>query len=210
MFIPDGFTEAQVTETIRTVCKTLGPNFAFGYFSADDIEGEAAIFCIEALDRYEPNGWNPDGTPVRPLENFLYTHARNRLINLKRDKYHRTDPPCKVCSSNGRHADGEQCKKFKDWYKRNQAKQHLVRPLPIDGIADEKERNTRAESTVEDDTANLEILSIIDEKLPIDLRSTYLQMRAGESVPKSRRKQVEKAVADIMKKAGVLPEDEDV
>jgi DNA-directed RNA polymerase specialized sigma24 family protein len=211
MYIPEGFTEAQVVTAITNISQVLGPNFAFGYFSADDIAQEAAQFAIEALPRYDPKGWNEDGTPKRPLENFLYTHARNRILNLKRNKFHRTDPPCKVCASGGQHVDGEQCKKFKDWLKRNRDKQHLVKPLPLDGISDEKEPTTRREATVVDDTANNEVLDIIDAQLPVELRAAYLQMRSNESasVPKSRRRQVEKAISDILKKAGVLPEDDD-
>lgn len=44
-----------------------------------------------------------------------------------------------------------------------------------------------------------EVLALIDEHLPLDLRATYLQMRAGvANIPKHKRAAVEKAVRDIL------------
>ena len=37
---------------------------------------QAAIFALEGLEKYDNK---------RPLENFLWTHVRNRLFNYKRE-----------------------------------------------------------------------------------------------------------------------------
>src|SRR5947208_703774 len=90
MHLPPNKTEAQVVEAIEKAVGMLAPSFAFGIYDVEDIRQEARIFAIEALPRY-------DG--VRPLENFLYSHVKNRLINLRRDKFRRADAPCKACHS---------------------------------------------------------------------------------------------------------------
>lgn len=69
-------TPEQVLETIQTVSKRMRNKFAFKCYEPDDIEQEAFILCIDALDRYDGN---------RPLENFLHRHLNNRLFNLRRN-----------------------------------------------------------------------------------------------------------------------------
>lgn len=68
--------------TITRVSSRLANKYTFPNFEEDDISQEAFIIGMEALDRY-------DG--VRPLENFLSVHIKNRLKNFKRDHYYRPD-----------------------------------------------------------------------------------------------------------------------
>lgn len=75
-------TEAEVVQTILEVTKRLSSSFTFAYFDKEDIEQEAFLMGMEALDRYDE---------ARPLENFLFIHIKNRLKNFKRDKYYRYD-----------------------------------------------------------------------------------------------------------------------
>lgn len=75
-------TEEQVVMTITRVSSRLANKYTFPNFEEDDISQEAFIIGMEALDRY-------DG--VRPLENFLSVHIKNRLKNFKRDHYYRPD-----------------------------------------------------------------------------------------------------------------------
>ena len=74
--------EKQVTETITRVAKKLAPKFVFASYEVDDIEQEAFLMGVEALERYDSN---------KPLENFMYAHINNRLKNFKRDNYYRFD-----------------------------------------------------------------------------------------------------------------------
>lgn len=59
---------------IKKVCKKFR-KYKFGSYSSDDIEQEAFLMCMDALQRY--NG-------TAPLENFLSNHVKNRLLLLKR------------------------------------------------------------------------------------------------------------------------------
>jgi RNA polymerase sigma factor (sigma-70 family) len=196
--VPEGYSEAEVISEIERIISILAPTFKFGYYDVDDIKQEARIEAWKALARYDPS---------RPLANFLYTHVRNRLINLKRDKYHRNDPPCKLCHEGRLHSVTEACGRYKDWCKRNTSKQNIMNPLDLLNISDENEKNTRSESGVLDDIVINELLRRIDEELPVELRSHYLQMRSGMNIPKARRREVEKAILEILNNEVEINED---
>lgn len=194
-------TEAEVLQKIDQAVRLLAHNFVFGYFDLDDIRQEARIFALDALERYDPQGYNDLGEPNRKLENFLFAHIRNRLLNLLRNKYRRNDPPCNLCHQ-GRHAEHEDrqvCQKYKEWKVRNTAKANLARPLDLSTVADEHERNMHAESDVEDQARVREATGLIDHQLPVDLRADYLRMKSGERLTKNRRLKVEVACREILK-----------
>lgn len=193
MRIPPGMTEDQVVAAIDKVVNTLAPRFQFGYFTVEDMKQEGRKFAIIALPKYDEK---------RPLENFLYSHVKNRFINFKRDKYKRNDAPCKLCHNcaDGEtgHPDGHYCSKYENWRKRNLSKQNIMNPLDISNISDERETNTRTKSGVLENIEYEELMRQIDDKLPVELRAAYLQMVQGESVPKSKRLEVEQAVLAIL------------
>lgn len=185
MKVPPGYTEKQVLEIIDQTVNVLARSFVFGYFDVDDIKQYGRIFALELLekDTYDPS---------LPLQNYIHTHVRNRLCNLKRDKYRRTDAPCKRCH-NGSYCTGTRspCEKYRLWDERNSRKANLMRPLDLqeekvgnDCVTEKAERN--------------ELLRIIDENLPVELRGAYLKIRAGVSVSKSQREQVEQAIRGIL------------
>jgi len=189
MNYPHDLTEEQVMTAMNKAVALLAQTFSFGYFDSDDIRQEAYIFGLEALSRYDPS---------RPLENFLYSHIKNRLINFKRDKYHRTDPPCKICAEHGKHPDGSVCTKYIAWKKRNSSKQNLMRPLDIQNLSDENEKSVRQSHNIIDEATLTEARNLIDEHLSVELRSVYLRIRAGESVPKAKRVKLENALRDLI------------
>jgi DNA-directed RNA polymerase specialized sigma24 family protein len=193
MKLPPNVAERDFLAATEKVVGILAPSFAFGYFEVQDIKQQARIFAIEAMERYDPS---------RPLDNFLYAHVKNRLINFRRDKFRRNDPPCLSChaSLNGetQHPDKQYCDKYRAWLRRNSAKQNIMNPLDISNISDEKEPTTRLESSVLEDIEQRELLNLIDLRLDVGLRQTYLQMQAGESVPKAKREEVERAVLAIV------------
>jgi DNA-directed RNA polymerase specialized sigma24 family protein len=183
--LPEGVTESDFLDAVSKACDLLAKTFAFGYYDSDDIRQEAFVFAAEGLSRYDP---------TRPLANFVYTHIKNRLINFRRDRFHRNDPPCLLCGRGGRHADGVQCDKFISWKKRNSAKQSLMRPIDLSDRED-------VDAVCEDLTENLsrdEILSKIDMGLPTELRGIYLRMLSGEAVPKSKRDAVAAKIREIL------------
>jgi DNA-directed RNA polymerase specialized sigma24 family protein len=195
--IPPNMTEQQVLAVIDKVANLLAHGFTFGYFTVEDIKQEARIAAMSAMDRYDP---------TRPLDNFLYRHVKNRLINFKRDNFKRNDPPCISChrsmAGSTEHDDKQYCSKYSSWLKRNVTKQNIMNPLDISNISDEHESRTRSESGVLEDIAQAELLRIIDAALPLELRSAYLQMRDGYSVPKAKRLEVEHAVRLILQNKG--------
>lgn len=82
MKIPKNMTEEQVITTISRISSRLANKYTFPNYDAEDIEQEAFIIGMEAMNRYDEN---------RPLENFLSVHIKNRLSNFKRDNYYRPD-----------------------------------------------------------------------------------------------------------------------
>jgi DNA-directed RNA polymerase specialized sigma24 family protein len=189
MLYPHGLTEKEVMDAMNKAIVLLAQTFAFGYFDSDDIRQEAYIFGLEALSRYDPS---------RPLENFLYSHIKNRLINFKRDKYHRTDPPCKICAEHGKHPDGSICAKYTAWKRRNSSKQNLMRPLDIQNLSDENEKSIRKVVNIIDDATFSEIRNLIDTHLSIELRSIYLRIKSGEYVSKAKRTKLENALRELI------------
>lgn len=205
MKIPPGHTEASVVAAVTKAANILAPSFVFGPYDLDDIKQQCFLFALKVLDKGAFD-------PGRPLENYLYTGIRNELINFKRNKFRRNDPPCPRCHASDHCPDsspGDVCPKYRSWLDRNQAKANLCNPLALDSVCDEKERRTRAASTAEADAEIGELLHLIDAKLPIELRQTYLQMRAGVSVPKGRRLQVERVVSEILRGAIECPSETD-
>jgi hypothetical protein len=203
MKIPSGKTEAEVLAAIEAVANRLAPSFVFGYYDVEDIKQECRVFCVDALQkgRYDCS---------RPLENFLYVAVRHQLLNLQRNKKYRNEPPCMLChggSPCGK--DGACCERYTSWKTRNQNKANILSPLDISQIADEKEKFTWNESTVEEEAETAEILRMIDEQLPAELRGIYLQMRAGVSIPKAKRLLVENAVKEILRGAIECPSEAD-
>jgi DNA-directed RNA polymerase specialized sigma subunit len=80
MKIPKGMTEAEVIQVINKVVERQAAKFRFGYYEIEDMQQEAFIIAMDALERYDEK---------RPLENFLAVHVNNRLKNFKRDNFYR-------------------------------------------------------------------------------------------------------------------------
>ena len=74
--------ETYVLSVITQVTQKLAPKYVFASYDVEDIEQEAFIIALEALERYDSD---------KPLENFLYSHVNTRLKNFKRDNYYRQD-----------------------------------------------------------------------------------------------------------------------
>ncbi len=196
-----GKTEEEVLKIIDDVVKTLAFNFTFGYYSYDDIAQEGRILALKILPKYNPK---------MPLQPFIYRHIKNRLINLIRDKFHRSDNPCKICKNSvdghTKHADGRYCKKYLTWKHLNATKSELCRPLDISNLDDTEEPTLRWEEPKETEDYNRiskeEIFSLIDIKLPANIRGDYLRLKAGLKITKAKQDMI----VDIIKK--ILTEEE--
>ncbi|NDC96549.1 sigma-70 family RNA polymerase sigma factor, partial [bacterium] len=83
-----GVDESDFLNIVNIITKKLAYKFKFGYHDIEDMHQQIIIFAIEGLKNYDHK---------RPLENFLWTHVRNRLFNYKRDNYQRPNKPCLTC-----------------------------------------------------------------------------------------------------------------
>jgi DNA-directed RNA polymerase specialized sigma24 family protein len=183
MYIPPGYTEAEVLAIIERVALHHAPSYTFGSYERDDIAQEARIICLKALDvrQYDP---------ARPLENYLHVCVQKRLLNLFRDECHRNDPPCRGCHG------GDHCQDSDgSWKGRNDSKASLAKAADPD---DDRPSKVAEEPDLAGEADLSELLALIDRELPIGLRPDYLRMRANEPIPKARRRKVEDAVRLIL------------
>ena len=135
--LPNNVNEEEFLSVLDNISKRLGNKFKFGYHTFEDMKQQAAIFALEGLNRYDSS---------RPLENFLWTHVRNRLFNYKRDHYQRPDVPCNTCpffdklcqkSKNQctEFSNRNDCQLYDAWYIRNNAKKNIMRPVDIENTS---------------------------------------------------------------------------
>lgn len=199
MKLPEGKTEQEVLAAIEKCVGILAPSFAFGYFSREDMLQEARLFCLECLPKFDA---------TRNLEAFFYSAVKHHLINIHRNKFKRADSPCKVCHkheySGGVEPTCQQlggfCTKYAAWKKRNASKAKLVNPSSIDLVTDEQAEKIGLchDSESEQAMQLKETLELIDRNLPAYMRSTYLKMRDGVSVPKEDAKQVKNFLRELL------------
>lgn len=186
MTLPPGFTEGEVLEALEKAVRILAPSFVFGCYDLEDIKQQARLFGLQGLSKYDPS---------RPLGGFLYSHIRNRLINFRRDKLRRNDPPCAACHASGGCADGTPCGRYAAWLGRQNAKAGVMCPLDISRVPEDRfQRECSPDQTME----ATELADRIDAELPVALRADYLRMRDGVPVPHSRRQAVMEAIRGII------------
>lgn len=191
--------EEELLRVIDIISKKLGYKFKFGYHEYEDMKQQITIFAIEGLKNY-------DG--IRPLENFLWTHVRNRLFNYKRDNYQRPNKPCLTCPLYDPHnkVSSSGCAKFKDkndcdlyasWFNRNNTKKNLMYLTRVEDLS--LLNQTHSKSSLNDNIANKEILDILDKNLSGEDREIYLRFRGGSKVNKA---DMNKLVAKIKELLG--------
>jgi hypothetical protein len=194
--IHPSITEEFFIETIDKITQKLAYKFKFAYHTHEDIKQQATIFALEAMSAYDDS---------RPLENFLWTHIRNRLYNYKRDNYQRPDKPCLKCehydkdrkvstSQCSLYCNKENCELYQIWSNRNNTKKNLVAPQFIDDKDYIFEHHTNTENTV----ANKEIISKIENELSVSDRETYLKLKHGNKVPKAELDKLKNSIEKIL------------
>ncbi|MAR20524.1 MAG: hypothetical protein CMD25_00435 [Flavobacteriales bacterium] len=167
---------------------------------------QAAIFALEGLEKYDNK---------RPLENFLWTHVRNRLFNYKRDNYQRPDKPCLSCVFYDAHCatstnqcneydDKTNCEEYNTWNNRNTNKKNIMKPV---GIEDLKEQNVSIPKLASDNSileivSNKQVLKILDENIPAQHRSTYLKLKYGDKIYKNNLNKLLECIKTILKEHG--------
>lgn len=190
-----GIDEQTFVDVIKKITQKLSYKFKFGYHEVDDMKQQATIFALEALERYDHS---------RPLENFLWTHVRNRLFNYKRDNYQRPDKPCLSCplydpklqcSTNGckEYSNKSDCDLYRQWEERNNRKKNLVQmsgQMNEETITDSKD--------FFDNISNQEIMELLDSQLSYQYREIYLKIKNGEKVLSADINKLKKEILKII------------
>ena len=188
-------TEEEFLKVLDNISKRLGHKFKFGYHDFDDMKQQASIFALEGLEKYDNS---------RPLENFLWTHVRNRLFNYKRNNYQRPDKPCLTCPFYDKHytCSNNQCSEFKDktqcdlytsWAVRNDAKKNIMQPSYI-----EHDIQTNNNNLVKN-LQNKEIINFLDINICSEHRENYLKLKHGEKISKQNLTKLQNHIRYLMK-----------
>jgi hypothetical protein len=207
--LPNGVSTEEFLLVLENISKRLAHKFRFAYHSVDDMKQQAAIFALEGLKNYDKK---------RPLENFLWTHVRNRLFNYKRNNYQRPDKPCHSCPffDKGCKISINQCEKFtnKDdcelyasWAKRNEAKKNIIQPGYI-----ESNTSFSPSTTIEPLLENKELIRFLDSNIQSEYREIYLKLKHGLKINKSDLKKLQNHITKLMEDNNwktMLPENED-
>jgi hypothetical protein len=193
--LPNGVSTEEFLLVLENISKRLAHKFRFAYHSVDDMKQQAAIFALEGLKNYDKK---------RPLENFLWTHVRNRLFNYKRNNYQRPDKPCHSCPffDKGCKVSINQCEKFSNkndcelyaaWAKRNEAKKNIIQPGYI-------ESNTAfsPSTTIEPLLENKELIQFLDSHVQSEYREIYLKLKHGLKINKGDLKKLQNHIVKIM------------
>ena len=192
-------SDEEFVQVLEKITKRLAHKFKFGYHSVDDMKQQAAIFALEGLKNYDHK---------RPLENFLWTHVRNRLFNYKRNNYQRPDKPCLTCplydpkykvSNNqcSKFLEKNDCEPYAVWNKRNEAKKIISKPSCIEDL-----------SLLPGDASfneNNEIIQFLDENIKTEYRDSYLKLKHNHKINKSELTKLQKHIREIMEEKGWRP-----
>ena len=185
------------------ITKKLIYKFKFGYHEAEDMKQQAAIFALEGLEKYDNK---------RPLENFLWTHVRNRLFNFKRDHYQRPDKPCLTCplydpklkcstSECSKFNNKLDCDLYRNWMSRNERKKNLNQ---LTSISDNYDLSSP--DNFSSNISNKEIFDLLEDKLSYIYREIFLKLKHGEKVLSVELNKFKKEVDRILKENNIKKE----
>lgn len=189
-------TEKHFLETIDKICYKLLHKFKFGYHNIEDMKQQAYIFALQGMENYDTS---------KPLENFLWTHLRNRLFNFKRDKYQRPDKPCNTCehfapkmsvgsSQCVKYDCRTNCSLYNNWYIKNNNKKNLMQV----STTDKSEYVPSTQGDLLDKISNQEIIQKIDPHIRVSLRKYYLMFLYGQKIPKKYNTLLLKHIREIL------------
>lgn len=196
--------ENEFLKVVDIIAKKLAYKFKFGYHDYDDMKQQISIFALEGLKNYDHK---------RPLENFLWTHVRNRLFNYKRDNYQRPDKPCLTCPLYDPHckksfsgcmnySKKEDCELYENWLNRNNTKKNLMHLTTIDEIKDYGHVFSSEDSLLTNSIISDEIFKLIETHLTGEYRTIYLRAKNGSKVNKSDMDKLKSKLQEIMKEYG--------
>lgn len=195
-------TEREVLKVIDSVIDDLCYKFMFGYHDLDDMRQQARMAAIKSLDKYDEN---------QPLPNFIYSCVHNALFNFKRNNFQRPDKPCLKCPLNAYDPDNlkslssctafedkMECELYSKWYKKNEIRYNIMKPIGITEVDDVNEDSMMRVDNTCDKMSKTEILAVIDQHLPVALRKEYTKMKAGIKINKKIERDIMVAVRQIV------------
>lgn len=191
--LPNGVSTEEFLLVLDNISKRLANKFRFAYHSIEDMKQQAAIFALEGLKNYDKK---------RPLENFLWTHVRNRLFNYKRNNYQRPDKPCHSCpfydkacklsiNQCEKYKNKNDCELYSSWAKRNEAKKNIIQPNYIDSSFSHP---THSAPLLE----NNELIKFLDSNIQSEYREIYLKLKHGIKVNKADIKKLKTHIDKLM------------
>lgn len=188
----------QTLDIIDKIVKQLSHRFVFSYHDVEDIEQQARIIALEGLKNY-------DG--VRPLENYLFIHVKNRLCNFKRDNFVRLQGPCEKCGSFDKnrkickeHNDFTKCTSYVKWQANNKGKLNLAYPIEFSHVDDNNESSMHSILLAEHIIQNKELSLLFNKYIPVEHRHTYLKMLYGYKVAAQAKNIIIHLLQDILQK----------
>jgi hypothetical protein len=211
----NGVEEKDFLKVLDNISKRLIYKFKFGYHDIDDMKQQAAIFAIEGLKQYDHS---------RPLENFLWTHVRNRLFNYKRNNYQRPDKPCLTCplydklyqNSNNqcsKYLNKKDCELYSVWSERNESKKNIMKPQSLHNPQANEDYQITDDSSPVELFQNKEIIDFLDNNIANPAhRETYLKLKNGCKVSKPLLDKLKTYIQTLMKDSACppkFPENED-
>lgn len=193
--LSNGVSQDEFLTVLDNISKRLCHKFRFAYHDIEDMKQQAAIFALEGLERYDNK---------RPLENFLWTHVRNRLFNYKRNNYQRPDKPCLSCplfdkaykcslNQCSKFTDKQDCEPFKAWSKRNDSKKNIVQPAYI-----EEDLHPIKSKDLSNLIQDQEIINFLDSNIQAEYRENYLKLKHGSKIPKQQLDKLKKYILELM------------
>ena len=180
--------EEELIRIIDKIANRFAGTFKFGYHEIEDMRQQAWQVALEGLKDY-------DGK--RPLENFLWTHVRNRLYNFKRDNYFRPEKPCDRCPL----LRNDECTKFKDrlecdlysrWEKRTEKRKSLMSAV-------EHTDNKYSENDITSQLDNKHLFETVDYNMPVELREYWIRFIHNLKLNKQKKEQVLLEITLILK-----------
>lgn len=197
---PKTVDENEFLRIVDIIAKKLAYKFKFGYHDFEDMKQQISIFALEGLKNYDHK---------RPLENFLWTHVRNRLFNYKRDNYQRPDKPCLTCPlynkenlSCNKYSNKNDCDLYLSWSSRNSAKKNLMHLTTIDEIKDYSNVFSSNDSELFNNISIKEIFNILDNELTGEDRTIYLKVKSGSKVTKADMDKLKIKLQQLIKDHG--------
>ena len=196
-------SEQQIIDIIDKIASRLGPKFRFGYHTNEDMKQQASLFAWDGMVAW-------DG--IRPLENFLWVHVRNRLYNFKRNNYGRPEKPCEHCplkaydpnckkSTSGctKFENLMDCGLYKGWTDRNASKRNLMSSY---SVIFEQPQDIDASDIV----FKRDLFDLLDRQMPVHLREDWIRLTNNLKISKIRRQKILDKIGEILKENDIDPE----